>query len=110
MIRAVYDRGTHTVRVTGHAGYAEPGEDILCASVSILLHTLAAGVRGLWEQGLAEDVTVQLRSGDAVVQCVPAAGFGCVVLTVMDSILLGLDLLAAEYGEYVQIEKREGDE
>ena len=101
MIRVCYDRRDHHVTVTGHAGFAERGADILCAAASMLLHTLAGAVRRLSERGLAEDIAVTLRTGAGEVLCSPAAEFDCVVTAVMDSIVLGFELLAEDYPEYV---------
>ena len=33
------------IRVSGHAGYAEEGKDILCAAASMLMHVLEYGIR-----------------------------------------------------------------
>lgn len=101
MIRVEYDRKGCCVTVTGHAGYAERGEDILCAAASMLLQTLAAAMRELHARGLAEDIVVTLHQGAGEVSCIPAEETRCVVLTVMDSIMLGYALLARDYGEYV---------
>ncbi len=106
MIRIVYDRREHRVTVAGHAGFAERGADILCAGASMLLHTLAGAVRRLSERGLAEDIAVSLRAGAGEVMCAPVAEFDCVVTAVMDSIVLGFRLLAADYPEYVSFEMR----
>lgn len=40
--------------VSGHANYAEPGQDIVCAGVSMLNNTLANLVRAWEEDGLVE--------------------------------------------------------
>ena len=101
MIRVEYDRRDCRVTVTGHAGYAERGEDILCAAASMLLQTLAAAVRELHRRGLAEDAAVSLFYGAGEVACVPVEEHRCVARTVMDSIVLGFELLARDYGEYV---------
>ena len=105
MIYVTYDRRGHRVTVAGHAGFAERGADILCAGASMLLHTLAGAVRRLSERGFAEDISVTLRVGAGEVLCVPVGEFDCVVTAVMDSIVLGFRLLAADYPEYVQFEK-----
>ena len=104
MIRVRYDRREHRVTVSGHAGYAERGEDILCAAASMLLHTLAGAVRGLSKRGFAADIAVNLRTGAGEVVCIPEGEFGCVVTAVMDSIVLGFRLLAGDYPEYVSFE------
>ena len=104
MIRVCYDCRGHRVTVAGHAGYAERGADILCSAASMLLHTLAGAVRGLSERGFTEDIAVSLCAGAGEVSCVPVQVFDCVVTTVMDSIVLGFSLLAADYPEYVSFE------
>lgn len=40
MIRA--EKAPGRLRIRGHAGYAPPGQDIVCAAVSILAETLAS--------------------------------------------------------------------
>lgn len=105
MIRVCYDRRGHRLTVAGHAGFAERGADILCAAASMLLHTLAGAVRRLSLRGLAEDIVVTLRSGAGEVVCAPVAEFDCVVTAVMDSIVLGFRLLAADYPEYIEFEE-----
>ena len=39
------------LEVTGHAGWAPRGSDLVCAGVSVLTATLAAAMTALWEQG-----------------------------------------------------------
>ena len=41
MINVVYDREIPMLSVSGHAGYAPEGQDIVCAAVSALVQTLA---------------------------------------------------------------------
>lgn len=101
MIRVEYDRKACRVTVTGHARYAERGEDILCAAASMLLQTLGAAVRELHARGLTRDIAVTLHQGAGEVSCVPGEEMRCIVHTVMDSIVLGYALLARDYGEYV---------
>ena len=33
-----------SIQATGHSGYAEQGEDIVCSAVSVLMETLANGL------------------------------------------------------------------
>lgn len=40
----------HTISIQGHAGYAEPGKDIVCAGVSAILQTAQLGLYALAEQ------------------------------------------------------------
>lgn len=45
MIEAVYDSEALTLTVSGHAGYAPKGQDIVCAGVSTLVYTLISSCR-----------------------------------------------------------------
>ena len=45
------DRRHGLLEIDGHAGYAEKGEDIVCAAVSALACSLAAYVSGIEERG-----------------------------------------------------------
>lgn len=105
MIRVEYNRMDCRVTVTGHAGYGERGQDILCAAASMLLQTLAAAVGELYGRGLTEDSAVSLYRGAGEVACVPVEEYRCVVRTVMDSIVLGFELLARDYGAYVAFQR-----
>ena len=54
-----------SLRIKGHAGYAEPGKDIVCASASILAYTLALIVDSFDE---VESV-IDLKDGDTTIEC-----------------------------------------
>ena len=77
MIRAVF--GRDRVTVTGHAGYAPKGQDIVCAAASALVFALIGSLRQ--EENLRE---VVIRPG-YVVRC-------------------GLAQLAAQYPQCVEVE------
>lgn len=40
-------RHTDRIKIKGHAHYAEPGKDIVCAAVSVLVQTLIQSVENL---------------------------------------------------------------
>lgn len=52
------------VIVSGHAGYAPPGQDIVCAAISALTQTLIASIEELTENKIKCD----LRRGNAVIE------------------------------------------
>lgn len=58
-----------SLRVEGHAGYAEIGKDIICASVSILAYTVAQFVLEAQSLGETESTEVRLESGRSIVTC-----------------------------------------
>lgn len=83
------------VEVSGHADYAPKGQDIICASVSILLYTLAAA--------LGDDVEdLKLDTGDSRVT------WKCTKRTnqVASVINEGFRLLSQSYPHYVSYEFR----
>lgn len=110
MIRAVYRRDRYALQVTGHAHSAPAGEDLVCAAASALVCTLAQAAERLAERGILTDSRVRLAPGEAEIVCLPAEGFQCLVHSVMDSLCLGLELLAEEYGACVQWEQAERSE
>ena len=60
------ERGKNlSLRLEGHAGYAEHGKDIVCASASILAYTLASIIDSFDEVESAID----LKSGSTVIEC-----------------------------------------
>ena len=56
-----------SLRVKGHARYAEHGKDIVCASASILAYTLATIV-DLFEEDEVESY-INLTSGNTTIEC-----------------------------------------
>ncbi len=59
-----------SLSVKGHAGHSVPGEDIICASASILAYTVAQIVSAMEKHGdFAEPPIIKLDSGDAVISC-----------------------------------------
>ena len=93
MIRAVVDK--RRAVVTGHAGYAACGSDIVCAAVSILVYVQ---VRLLERAGALE--ALHSRSGYVAMTLQPDCGMRPEVLA------LGLKWLAREYPDCVQLEDK----
>jgi uncharacterized protein YsxB (DUF464 family) len=97
MIRAVWTAPC-SLTITGHAGYAEKGKDIVCAGVSTLWGTLAAELEdrawnGEGELHLTGDTIAFIAENPAEIQRVFAM------------IWRGLLLLAGRYGEYIDAER-----
>ena len=94
------------IEANGHAGYAEAGKDIVCASVSILLYTLAQSVRNMYELGsLADEPTVALAEGDACIKC-SFKDYDTFIEAFQNFSLIevGYSLLAHNYPQYVRLE------
>ena len=87
------------LRVEGHAGYAKVGEDIVCASASILAFTLAQCVA----EAEHKYVDVGLASGDAFICCEPTDKELPRMQNAFAFAKTGYALLAHEYPQCVEI-------
>lgn len=102
MITAVYNREKHRLTVEGHAGSGEAGHDLVCASASILVYTLAGNVMQLCEDhSRVRRPRITLEEGNAFISCTPVHGMGAVTTLVFDSICSGFDILAEKYPEFI---------
>ena len=93
-----------TLKLEGHAGQADIGHDIVCASASILAYTVAQFVKEAEANGyLKSSAEISLESGDAVVSCRPIDD----MLIDMQNIYLfaekGYHLLAHNYPQFVEL-------
>lgn len=86
--------------VEGHAGF-NPGNDIVCSAVSALVQTLHAGLEMRCHAKLQHkqcdgyfriDVLAEEKNRDRII-------------TLFDSIVLGLDLISKNYPDHVKIER-----
>lgn len=102
MIEIKFKPKTMMVKVTGHAGQAEKGQDIVCSAVSILFYTLAQAVTTS-RDALEDEPVIITNDGDGLVACKPKEGFEGVIQRTYWTILTGFDLLAEEYKEYVKL-------
>ena len=95
-----------TLKVKGHAGLAEKGKDILCASATILAYTLAQNIKGAETRGLLKYVpTLKLREGDTIISC--RAKDDEAYTELLYAYLFtqtGYQLLAHNYPQYVAVE------
>jgi uncharacterized protein YsxB (DUF464 family) len=107
MIKVVYHREHNRLSVTGHANSGEPGHDLVCASVSTLVYTLAANVEALTDMGKVREPTIDLEAGGAVIWCKPIRRYSAVVRLIFGSICAGFALLAETYPDYISYEVRE---
>lgn len=101
MITATYHRTYHRLTVTGHAYSGESGHDLVCASASALVLTLAANVGSLVTQGAAGKHIVSVKEGDAEIACTPNHKMRSVVTLIFDTVCTGLELLQTLYPENI---------
>lgn len=94
MIEIRHDGGKVTVK--GHANYAEPGQDIVCAAISTLTQVFMASV---------EELTA------AKIKTAQTGGYMEIVIeesteraqVLLDSFLLGCRMIADEYPDNVRV-------
>lgn len=90
--------------VKGHSGQAETGQDIVCASVSILTYTIAQVVQEMQSKGkLKKKPTIRLDSGDAVVTCKPNKAYYNEAFHAFSVVQAGYHLLHHNYPQFVDL-------
>lgn len=93
-----------SLRLEGHAGYAEHGKDIVCASASILAYTVAQFVMEAENNGdLISPAKVQIGSGDTAIMCEPSDDAYNAIQNVYLFAKMGYVLLAHNYPQYMEI-------
>ena len=106
MIKVTYHRDLNRVTVEGHAKSGEVGHDLVCASASILVYTLASFVENMKRAKQVYNPTVELKEGDALISCEPPNRYKGSVTLVFDSICGGFELLAKDYPDNISYEIR----
>lgn len=104
MINVTYHRRKHDVVVEGHAQSGEVGHDLVCASASILVYTLASFLENAYEAGQIDEPILVLEEGHAWISCDPPIKYRDAVTLVFDSICAGFELLARNYPENISYE------
>lgn len=107
MIQVVYHRNFHRLSITGHAGAAEPGYDLVCASASMLAYTLAANVANMADNGQVREPVMKMNEGDTEISCNPRHNLKASVTLVFDSVCVGFELLAHDYPQYISYKIRQ---
>lgn len=108
MIRATFsydkEKREATLKISGHAGQAKRGDDIICASASILAYTLAQVIKAMEHHGdLAEPPTIDMESGDAVIVCRARDPFlFAEIMYAFFVVETGYTLLAKNYPQFVE--------
>lgn len=85
-----------TISVIGHAGYAPPGQDIVCAGVTALTQTLAASLDNLTED--AADYT--FAPGMFILE---TKDLSAEANLLVDSFFMGICKIADAYPEHTRI-------
>lgn len=101
VIRIRTDENTW-VEVKGHAGYAEPGKDIVCAAVSALYETLRLALGEICgvENPEVEPGLIRLSPSDLS----PLARAFSSASTLFEAFTMGMREIALQYPDYVSYE------
>ena len=99
------DKREASLCLKGHAGQADIGQDIVCASASILAYTVAQIIKAMdSHKDLEETPTISLESGNGIVSCRAKDDYlYSEVLHTFFVAQTGYTLLAHNYPQYVQI-------
>lgn len=84
------------ITVDGHAGYAQIGQDIVCAAVTTLTQTLIKSIEDLSDDRIKYSISpgwVDIHYRNLSEQS----------KTLVDSFFIGVSMIAGDYPEYVQI-------
>lgn len=93
------------ITITGHAGYAKAGQDIVCAGISTLAQTLIASIEELTE----DKITYNAVQADDIVCLSPGkvdikhGNLSEQAQLLVNSFFVGVEMIADIYPEYVQI-------
>jgi uncharacterized protein len=100
-VRRAPDGTITELRVTGHAGYADPGEDIVCAGVSALVGTALIGLEKVAKQPF------EAAEGPGLTHCKLCPGgtpeSAATAQTILETTVLGLKDIAKDYPKYVRV-------
>ena len=98
------ESGSITMKLTGHAGQAEYGKDIVCAAASILAYTVAQTLQFQYEEGgLKKKPHIKLEPGDTVIVAKPKPERHEETLHTFFVAQVGYSLLAKTYPQYVTL-------
>ena len=103
-IKYVRRDASFLLQVSGHAGAAPRGKDLVCCGVSVLVQTLAQRVLDLYTEGLLQEFPETILS--PADSCVAAKALPETVQLVGQTfavILTGLRMLAEQYPQFITI-------
>jgi uncharacterized protein YsxB (DUF464 family) len=91
-------RGCNSISIRGHAGYAPPGQDIVCAAVSTLVQTFIASV----EELTADEITAH-RNEQGQIQTIQFGHLSERAQVLLDALFVGIQMVADTFPANVRI-------
>ena len=99
------DNGSIHMTLNGHSGAAPRGQDLICASATMLAYTAGQAVQFLYEQGkLRCKPKISIREGNAVIIATPKEEALAETLHTFWVVQTGIHVLAHNYPQYVTLE------
>lgn len=95
MIEVKINKGV--IDISGHANYAEPGKDIVCAAFSALVQNLYWGINDF------TDDYISAAADEGQIKRLEFMTFSDSAKTLLNSFLLGISALADNYPENINI-------
>ena len=86
------------ITMKGHAHYAEPGKDIVCAGVSALVQTLIQSI----EELTADKIQYSMQPGPVDIKFRDLSEHAQLLV---NSFFVGIDMIASEYPDNVKLTK-----
>lgn len=106
MIKATFAHEDEVIvlKVEGHAGQAEKGRDLVCASASILAYTVAQYVEYVDKAGgIKAEPRIEIEDGHMLIVANPTEEYLAEVLNAFFVAEVGFNLLAQNYPQYVEL-------
>lgn len=91
-------RSKESIRICGHAGYAEHGKDIVCAAVTALSQTLIMSVEELTD----DEIQCEISLGRAEIHYRDLSEAGKLLV---DSFFIGIERIAEAFPQNVHTKK-----
>ena len=96
MIRIRHDN--NGISISGHAHYAEPGKDIVCAGVSALVQNLIQSI----EELTADEIQYSMQPGTVDIKFRDLSEHAQLLVS---SFFIGVEMIASEYPDNVNVTK-----
>lgn len=101
MIRVNVDVEGMRLEVNGHAGFAPPGQDIVCAAASTLAYTLAQNLVLTLQP---DEYTAKFEDGHARIEARPPEALADDCRRIFMTIANGFYMLEVQFDQYIQLE------
>jgi len=103
MIEIIFNPEEYRLTISGHANYKREGEDIVCAGVSTLVHTLYGSLQQAEEMIENGSLRCEMEKGRTVISCKAKPEFEGNIGLIYWTILNGFQMVAERSPEYVTL-------